>query len=245
MIIFPAVDIKGGKCVRLLQGRADREIIYESDPLKVALAWQERGAGWLHVVDLDGAFAGKAVNRALISEICRKLSVPVQVGGGIRDLETAQAYAEAGAARIIIGTMAVEHPEIYAEICTNLPDKVGVSLDTEGGRLKTRGWIDDSGMTIEEIMPRLYAQGTAFIVHTDISRDGMRGGLNFETLRELASSALMPVIASGGVAGLDDIRSFYELSKGTKLEGIICGRALYEGDLNFEAALAWISAQTD
>jgi phosphoribosylformimino-5-aminoimidazole carboxamide ribotide isomerase len=243
VIIFPAVDIKGGKCVRLLQGKADREIVYETDPLKVALSWQERGARGLHVIDLDGAFAGAAVNMPLISSICRELDIPVQVGGGIRDLETARSYVRAGATRIIIGTMAVEKPEIYADICTNLHGKVGVSLDTEDGRLKTRGWIDDSGMSVGEIMPRLYAQGTAFIVHTDISRDGMRIGLNMDALRELASSALMPVIASGGVSGMDDIRELYDLSRGSMLEGVISGRALYEGDLNFEEAEAWINSR--
>jgi phosphoribosylformimino-5-aminoimidazole carboxamide ribotide isomerase len=240
VIIFPAVDIRGGKCVRLLQGKADREIIYETDPLKVALSWQTRGARGLHVIDLDGAFAGAAVNMPLISSICRELDIPVQVGGGIRDLETALSYIRAGAARIIIGTMAVEKPDVYADICTRLHGRVGVSLDTEEGRLRTRGWIDDSGMSVEEIMPRLYAQGTSFIVHTDIRRDGMRSGLNMEALRELVSHALMPVIASGGVSGMDDIRKLHDLSRGSMLEGVISGRALYEGDLNFEEAEAWV-----
>ena len=243
MIIFPAVDIKGGQCVRLKQGRADQETVFESDPVKAALHWQELGAEWLHLVDLDGAFAGKAVNLPLITRLCQALSIPVQMGGGIRDLDTARAYCDAGVTRLIIGTLALENPHAYEEMCTNLPGKIGVSLDTEGGRLKTRGWVDDSGLTIEQVLPRLYAQGTAFIIHTDIDRDGMQSGVNLDMLQALAEASPMPVIAAGGVATLDDIKALYPICLNSKLEGAITGRAIYEGTLNFKEALDWLKSQ--
>jgi phosphoribosylformimino-5-aminoimidazole carboxamide ribotide isomerase len=243
MIIFPAVDIKGGRCVRLKKGRADQETVFEDDPLKAALHWQEQGAEWLHLVDLDGAFTGKAVNLPLITRLCAALSIPVQMGGGIRDLDTAIAYCDAGVTRLIIGTLALEDPHAYEEICTNLPGKIGVSLDTEGGSLKTRGWVDDSGLSLEQVLPRLYAQGAAFIIHTDIDRDGMQSGVNLELLRTLAEESPMPVIAAGGVATLDDIKALYPLSRESKLEGVITGRAAYEGTLNFKEALTWVKAQ--
>ena len=243
MIIFPAVDIKGGQCVRLKKGRADQETVFESDPVKAALHWQELGAEWLHLVDLDGAFAGKAVNLPLITRLCQALSIPVQMGGGIRDLDTAKAYCDAGVTRLIIGTLALENPQAYEEMCTNLPGKIGVSLDTEGGRLKTRGWVDDSGLTIEQVLPRLYAQGTAFIIHTDIDRDGMQSGVNLDMLQALAEASPMPVIAAGGVATLDDIKALYPISLSSKLEGAITGRAIYEGTLDFKEALGWLKSQ--
>jgi phosphoribosylformimino-5-aminoimidazole carboxamide ribotide isomerase len=243
VIIIPALDIKGGKCVRLSRGRADTETVYESDPLKVAADWQKKGAKRLHLIDLDGAFAGEPVNRALVTDICRELSIPVQIGGGIRTFETAAAYVEAGADRIIIGTAAVEDPVLFAEICTRLPDKIGVSLDTEHGRIRTRGWVGDSGLTIAAVMPRLYAQGASFIVHTDISRDGMRSGPNVKMLKQIAWSSLVPVIASGGVSDLDDIKKLHKVSLKSKLEAVISGRALYEGSLDFEEANAWLAEQ--
>lgn len=243
MIIFPAVDIKGGQCVRLKQGRADQETVFEADPIKAALSWQEKGAQWLHLVDLDGAFEGKPVNLALISRLCAALSIPVQMGGGIRDLDTAKAYIDAGVARLIIGTLAVENPRAYEEMCTNLPDRIGVSLDTEDGRIKTRGWVGDSGMTIEEIMPRLYAQGTSFVIHTDIGRDGMQSGVNLDVLQELAEQSPMPVIAAGGVATMDDIKALYPISKTANLQGAVTGRAIYTGSLDFAEAVSWIKAQ--
>lgn len=245
MIIFPAVDIKGGQCVRLKRGRADEETVFEADPVKAALRWQEEGAEWLHLVDLDGAFAGKAVNLALIDRLCSALSIPVQMGGGIRDIDTAKAYCDAGVARLIIGTLALEDPHAYEEMCTNLPGKVGVSLDTESGRLKTRGWVDDAGLTIAQVLPRLYAQGTSFIIHTDIDRDGMQNGANLEYLKVLAEESPMPVIAAGGVTTLEDIKKLYAISKEGNLEGAITGRAIYEGTLDLKEAVAWVREQKD
>ena len=243
MIIFPAIDIKNGQCVRLKRGRPDLETVFESDPVRAALRWQEQGAEWLHLVDLDGAFSGKAVNLPLITRLCAAVSIPVQMGGGIRSLDTAQAYCDAGVTRLIIGTLALEAPHVFEEICTNLPGKVGVSLDTEGDKLKTRGWVNDSDLSLEQVLPRLYAQGSTFIIHTDINRDGMQCGVNLEFLQELAEESPMPVIAAGGVATLDDIKALYPLSKKGNLEGVVTGRAIYEGTLDFKEALAWVKTQ--
>lgn len=243
MIIFPAVDIKGGQCVRLKKGRADQETVFASDPVEAALHWQNQGAEWLHLVDLDGAFAGKPVNLPLITRLCKSLSIPVQMGGGIRDRECATAYCQAGVTRLIIGTLALDDPEAYARMCAALPGKIGVSLDTEGGRLKTKGWVADSGLTIDDVLPRLHEQGTAFIIHTDIDRDGMQSGVNVPVLAELAKKSPMPVIAAGGVATLEDIKKLYPLSLESNLEGAISGRAIYEGTLNLKEALDWLQAQ--
>lgn len=243
MILFPAVDIKEGRCVRLRRGRADEETVFENDPVKAALHWQEKGAQWLHLVDLDGAFAGRPVNLPLIKRLCSALSIPVQLGGGIRDLETAVAYCDVGVARLIIGTLALDHPDEYGEMCARLPGKIGVSLDTERGRLKTRGWIADSGLTLEDVLPRLHAQGTAFLVHTDIDRDGMQTGVNTVLLEKLAMGSPVPILAAGGVATLEDIKKLFQISRSGNLEGAISGRALYEGTLDLEEALAWLRAQ--
>lgn len=243
MIIFPAVDIKGGQCVRLKKGRADQETVFAADPVEAALRWQEEGAQWLHLVDLDGAFAGKPVNLPLISRLCSALRIPVQMGGGIRDLESARAYCDAGVTRLIIGTLALENPDAYAAMCAALPGKIGVSLDTEGGKLKTKGWVADSGLHIDDVLPRLHDQGTAFIIHTDIDRDGMQSGVNLSVLALLAKKSPMPVIAAGGVATLEDIQKLYALSLESRLEGAITGRAVYEGTLDLREALTWLSEQ--
>ncbi len=245
MIIFPAVDIKGGRCVRLKKGRADQETVFEDDPVKAALHWQNAGAAWLHLVDLDGAFAGTPVNLALIARLCSALSIPVQMGGGIRDRETAKAYIDAGVTRLIIGTLALEEPESYEDLCRALPGKIGVSLDTEGGRLKSKGWVTDAGLSIDEVLPRLAEQGTAFIIHTDIDRDGMQSGINLAALTDLVRKSPLPVIAAGGVATLLDIQKIYPLSLDGGLQGAITGRAIYEGTLDLKEAMAWLHAQTN
>ncbi len=243
MIIFPAVDIKDGKCVRLKKGRAHETTVFADDPVEAAMHWQNQGAKWMHLVDLDGAFAGAPVNLPLIRRMCASLSIPVQMGGGIRDLDTAKAYADAGVTRLIIGTLALENPTAYAAMCEALPGQIGISLDTEGGKLKTKGWVADSGLTIDDVLPRLADQGTAFIIHTDIDRDGMQTGVNMPLLQALAAKSSMPVVAAGGVATLQDIKDLYPLSRNTNLQGAITGRAIYEGTLNLQEAMQWISAQ--
>lgn len=243
MIIFPAVDIQGGKAVRLKQGRAEDSTVFAESPVDAALAWQEAGARWLHVVDLDGAFDGNPVNKQIVADICEALTIPVQLGGGIRDAATARAYMDAGVSRLIIGTMALEEPEAFRALCTQFPGRIGVSLDADTGKLKTQGWVTDSGLTVEEVLPFLLDSGTAFVIYTDIARDGMQSGVNVEALRKLASTCPVPVIAAGGVASLEDVQKLYPLTKTTKLQGAISGRALYEGTLNLTEAQAWIDAQ--
>ncbi|OBQ54029.1 1-(5-phosphoribosyl)-5-[(5-phosphoribosylamino)methylideneamino]imidazole-4-carboxamide isomerase [Halodesulfovibrio spirochaetisodalis] len=243
MIIFPAVDIKGGQAVRLKQGKADQETVFSSDPVAMAKKWQEQGGKWLHVIDLDGAFSGEPVNRDLIKNICSSVDMPVQLGGGIRDLETAKAYLDAGVSRLIIGTIALTEPELFGSICKAFPGKIGVSLDAEGGVLKTKGWVEDSGLTIYDVLPRMEEQGVAFIIYTDIDRDGMQTGVNLPALTKLAQTSSVPVIAAGGVATLEDIKALYPLTKEANLEGAISGKAIYTGTLDLKEASDWIATQ--
>lgn len=243
MIIFPAVDIKGGQAVRLKQGRADEETVFSTDPVAMARQWQDEGGQWLHVVDLDGAFSGEPVNRALIRRICSNIDIPVQLGGGIRDIETARAYIDSGVSRLIIGTMALADPDLFGSLCRTFPGRIGVSLDAEGGRLKTKGWVEDSGLTVYDVLPRLEKQGAAFIIYTDIDRDGMQTGVNLPALKTLAETSSLPVIAAGGVATMDDVKALYPLSRTANLEGAISGRAIYTGTLNLREAMEWIAAQ--
>ena len=243
MIIFPAVDIRGGKAVRLTRGRADQETVFAEDPVEAARAWEKQGARYLHIIDLDGAFAGEDVNFSIIRKIREAVAIPMQVGGGIRDLGTARHYLDAGADRVIIGTMALEAPADYAELCAALPGRVGVSLDAENGSLKARGWVADSGFTVDMVLPRLLDAGTAFIIYTDIERDGTRMGVNIPALEALSAKSRVPVIAAGGVATLEDIKALYPLSLRSSFSGAISGKALYEGSLNLGEATAWLDAQ--
>jgi phosphoribosylformimino-5-aminoimidazole carboxamide ribotide isomerase len=243
MILYPAVDIQGGRAVRLRQGRADASTVFADDPVEAALLWVERGAQWLHVVDLDGAFDGAAKSRDIVRNICRRAAVPVQLGGGIRDGDTAGAYLDAGVARLIVGTMALEEPGAFAALCRSFPGKIGVSLDAAAGRLKSRGWIEDTGLTVEDVLPRLVDDGAAFLVYTDIERDGMQSGVNLRALRHLAELSGIPVIAAGGVSTLEDVRKLYPLTLNTSLVGAVSGRALYEGTLDLAQANEWIAAQ--
>lgn len=243
MIIFPAVDLQGGKAVRLRQGRADDTTVFSSDPVAAALRWQEQGATWLHLVDLDGAFRGEGVNTATVRDICHALTIPVQLGGGVRDEAAARRWLDVGVRRLIIGTLALENPDEFARLCSLFPGRLGVSLDADDGRLKTRGWVADAGLRVEEALPRLAEAGAAFVIYTDIARDGMQSGVNLPLLTKLAETSPIPVIAAGGVATLDDIKALYPLSVSARLEGAISGRALYEGTLDLPEALAWIAAQ--
>lgn len=243
MILFPAVDIQGGKAVRLKQGRADQSTVFADDPVTAARAWQDAGARWLHVVDLDGAFDGVPQSRDIVHALCQNLTIPVQLGGGVRDMATASAYMDAGVARLIIGTLALENTPAFADICRAFPGRVGVSLDADNGQLKTRGWVSASALTIDDALPRLVDAGAAFVIYTDIARDGMQTGVNVPMLERVARLSPVPVIAAGGVASLKDIQALYPLTKTTRLVGAISGRALYDGTLNLKQALAWIAAQ--
>ena len=244
MIIFPAVDIKNGQAVRLRQGRADDVTVFSDRPVEMAQHWQAQGARFLHLVDLDGAFDGRSPNTLLVQSICTRLSIPVQLGGGIRDIDSARRWLDLGVTRLIIGTLALENPTVFTSLCRTFPGRIGVSLDAENGQLKSRGWVTDSGQTVDEALPRLIDAGAAFIIYTDISRDGMQSGVNLPALTHLTEVSSVPVIASGGVATLDDIKALYPLARGNgRLEGVIVGRAIYENTLDLGTAMSWIAGQ--
>jgi phosphoribosylformimino-5-aminoimidazole carboxamide ribotide isomerase len=242
MIIFPAVDIKDGQCVRLKQGLEHEVTVFSNDPVQMAKHWEESGAKWLHLVDLDGAFSGRPKNFHLIEKICQGVNIPVQLGGGIRDLDIARAYMDAGVTRIIIGTMALEDRDLFGRLCELYPGKVGVSLDAENGKLKSKGWVEDTGLTIEQAIPELIRLGSAFIIFTDITRDGMQTGVNITSLQNVLSLSSVPVIVAGGIATLEDIKAVYPL-KEKGLEGVITGRAIYSGSLDFKEAVLWLEEQ--
>ncbi|MDD4733091.1 MAG: 1-(5-phosphoribosyl)-5-[(5-phosphoribosylamino)methylideneamino]imidazole-4-carboxamide isomerase [Desulfovibrio sp.] len=238
MILFPAVDIKDGQCVRLAQGKEDQVTVFSPDPVAMAREWAAMGCEYLHVIDLDGAFSGLPRNAELIRNICSAIDIPVQLGGGVRVLDIAQAYMDAGVQRLIIGTLALEHPEQFASLCAAFPGRVGVSLDAVDGMLKTKGWVEDAGKHIFDVLPQMEEAGAAFIIYTDIARDGMQTGVNLEALEALCEKTAIPVIAAGGVHTLDDLKGLLPLcAKG--LEGAISGRAIYTGTLDVRAALDW------
>lgn len=240
MLIFPAVDLQGGQAVRLKQGKADESTVFSPDPVAAALRWRREGAEWLHLVDLDGAFQGESVNAAQVKAICAALDIPVQLGGGVRDEAAARMWFDAGVTRLIIGTLALEKPEEFSRICKLFPGRIGVSLDAADGRLKTRGWVKDAGLMVDDVVPGLANAGAAFLIYTDITRDGMQSGVNLPMLEKLARESPVPVIAAGGVNTLADIEALYPLSIHARLEGAISGRALYEGSLNLPEALSFL-----
>ena len=240
MIIFPAVDLKNGKAVRLKQGKADDVSIFSDDPLTMAKHWQSLGAEYLHLIDLDGAFQGKSINAEIVSKICQELTIPVQLGGGIRTEENADFWLNLGVTRIIIGTMALENFSLFEKICKKYPNRVGVSLDVEGNKLKTRGWVQNSGKTIDEILPKLKDASCSFVIFTDIERDGMHSELNFNEVERLAKISPLPLIAAGGVSTIESVKKLLPLTKSSSLIGIISGRAIYEGTLNLQEAMLYI-----
>ena len=244
MIVFPAVDIRGGKCVRLSQGLAARQTVYSEDPVAVAAGWVRLGAAWLHVIDLDGAFQGVPVNLELVEVICRTVDAPVQLGGGIRDVKTARSYIQAGVRRLIIGTLALEDSSALEKLCHEFPGQIAVSLDAVDGQLKSRGWVKDSGLQLTDLLPRLEEHGVACVVYTDISRDGMQTGINVPGVERVVQGTGLPVIAAGGVTTLEDIKKLYPLhSQG--LSGVITGKAIYDGSLDLKEALDWIATQKE
>ncbi len=242
MIIFPAVDLQDGKAVRLKQGKAN-ESTYYGNALDFAIKWQELGAEYLHLIDLDGAFDGYSANAEAVEAICAKLTIPVQLGGGIRSKEHAEYWFNKGVTRLIIGTMALEEPEKFKELCQLYPGRIGLSLDAYKNVLKTRGWVDDSNLTLEEVLPRVEADGAAFLIYTDIERDGMQTGFNYTALENLAQLTKLPFIAAGGLANMADVTKIEALTKSSTCVGAISGRAIYEGSLDFSEAIAWISAK--
>lgn len=234
MLIIPAIDLKGGKCVRLFQGKMEQETVYSDNPMAVAEAWVKAGAKRLHIVDLDGARSGRPQNAAVIGRIAQAFpDVTVQVGGGIRDEDTIQAYLEAGVAYVIIGTSAVSAPHFVPDACTAFPGHIIVGLDVRDGKIAIDGWSKLSNHDVIDIAKRFERDGVEAIIYTDISRDGTLDGVNIEATAELARAITIPVIASGGVATLDDIRGLCGISEDGVM-GAVVGKALYEGALKLD-----------
>lgn len=236
MIIFPAVDIRGGKCVRLRQGRVDQETVYGDDPAAMALRWQEAGASWLHVVDLDGAFRRTPGNLESIRRLRQAITIPIQLGGGIRTLETVSLYLDLGIDRLILGTAALKDPDLVRRACERYPGKIAVGLDARDGLVAVEGWTEVSSRPAVELARELAAFQPAALIYTDISRDGVKTGLNLEATRVMAEQVQIPVIASGGVSSLEDIRALKPLESSGVI-GVIIGRALYDGSIDLAEAL--------
>ena len=243
MLVIPAIDLKDGQCVRLRQGRMEDSTVFSDDPVQMAGKWVSKGARRLHIVDLNGAFAGTPVNGEIVKAIARAYpSLPIQIGGGIRDLDSVQFYIDAGVSYVIIGTQAVKQPEFVKAACAAFPGKVIVGLDAIDGRVATEGWADVSELTAVELARQFSDYSVQAIVYTDISRDGMMQGLNIEATVELAENSSIPVIASGGIAKLEDIVDLKAVSQtvtGAGILGAITGRAIYEGQLDLTKAQAY------
>ncbi|HJZ44029.1 MAG TPA: 1-(5-phosphoribosyl)-5-[(5-phosphoribosylamino)methylideneamino]imidazole-4-carboxamide isomerase [Hyphomicrobiaceae bacterium] len=240
MILFPAIDLKDGQCVRLQRGEMAQATVFNADPAAQARTFAAQGFQWLHIVDLNGAFAGKPVNASAVESILANVSIPVQLGGGIRDLATIEAWLAKGVRRVILGTAAVRDPALVRDACKRFPGRVAVGLDAKGGKVAVEGWAEVSELRAIELARRFEDAGVATIIHTDIDRDGVLQGLNLPATVELARATSIPVIASGGLAGLADIEALLDAEYAI-LEGAIAGRALYDGRLDAKAALALLS----
>ena len=239
MILFPAIDLKNGQCVRLEQGDMARATVFNLDPAAQAASFAAQGFEYLHVVDLDGAFAGKPVNALAVEAMLAKVTMPVQLGGGIRDLKTVEAWLEKGITRVIIGTAAVRDPELVKSAAKEFPGRVAVGLDARDGKVAVEGWAETSEITALDIARRFEDAGVAAIIFTDIARDGLLKGLNLDATIALADRISIPVIASGGFASIDDVKALLT-PRAKKLAGAIVGRALYDGRLDPHAALKLI-----
>ena len=239
MILFPAIDLKDGVAVRLEQGDMARAIVFHRDPAWQAHAFETQGFEYLHIVDLDGAFAGKPINQAAVERILETVACPVQLGGGIRDLATIEGWLEKGVNRVIIGTAAVRNPELVKQAARMHPGRVAVGLDARDGKVAVEGWAATSELSALELAQRFENAGVAAIVYTDVARDGMLQGLNLDATIALAEAISVPVIASGGLASLDDVRALMQ-PRAHKLAGAIAGRALYDGRLDPAQALRLI-----
>ncbi|MCC5984010.1 MAG: 1-(5-phosphoribosyl)-5-[(5-phosphoribosylamino)methylideneamino]imidazole-4-carboxamide isomerase [Rhodobacteraceae bacterium] len=240
MILYPAIDLKDGQCVRLLKGAMERATVFNDDPAAQARAFVEQGAEWLHLVDLNGAFAGTPVNAKAVEAILSAVEVPCQLGGGIRDMATIETWLDKGLRRVILGTVAVEDPELVAEAARAFPGRVAVGIDARAGRVATRGWAQETEVEATELAQRFEDAGVAAIIYTDIDRDGAMGGPNVTATAALARATRLPVIASGGVSSLDDLVALRDC--GVALDGAISGRALYDGKLDLAQAMATLRA---
>jgi phosphoribosylformimino-5-aminoimidazole carboxamide ribotide isomerase len=240
MEIIPAIDLLGGKCVRLYQGDYDRSEVFGEDPVTMAQQWENQGATRLHLVDLDGAKSGEPINLAAIENITRTLKIPVQVGGGLRDRSRVQQLLKLGVQRVILGTIAVENPTLVGELCAEFPGQIVVGIDARKGKVATKGWLETSEVQATELAQRMAKFGAAAIIYTDIHRDGTMQGPNMEALRELAEGINIPVIASGGVSSVQDLVNLLKLEP-IGVTAAIVGRAIYTGDVDLKEAMRAVS----
>ena len=236
MLIIPAIDIKDGQCVRLYQGEMDKETVYFASPVEAAKHWVEQGAEWLHVVDLNGAVEGRPVHKQAVAAICMGFAVSVQLGGGLRSLEAVEEALGLGIARVILGTAAYENREFLKQACLKFPGKIVVGIDARAGRVAVKGWKENTSMDAVELAVRCEADGAATIVYTDIGRDGTREGVNVQENLRVARAVKIPILASGGVATLEDIRRLKQVEP-DGVAGVIVGRALYSGSFTLREAL--------
>ena len=235
MILYPAIDLKDGNCVRLLRGDMEAATVFGTDPAAQGRAFQDAGAEWLHLVDLNGAFAGHPVNAAAVEAILATITIPAQMGGGIRDMATVESWLERGLSRVILGTVAVENPDLVREAAMAFPGKVAVGIDARAGRVATRGWATETEVMATDLARQFEDAGVAAIIYTDIDRDGAMQGPNIPATEALARAVSIPVIASGGVSSMGDLRA---LADTKVIAGAISGRALYDGAINLTEALA-------
>ncbi|WP_343313086.1 1-(5-phosphoribosyl)-5-[(5-phosphoribosylamino)methylideneamino]imidazole-4-carboxamide isomerase [Brucella sp. BE17] len=241
MILFPAIDLKDGQCVRLKLGDMDQATVYNEDPAAQARAFEDQGFEWLHVVDLNGAFAGESINGKAVEAILKATKNPVQLGGGIRTLEHIESWLSKGLKRVILGTIAVRDPALVIEACKKFPGQIAVGIDAKGGYVAVEGWAEASELGVIELAQKFEGAGVAAIIYTDIDRDGVLAGINWDSTLKLADSVSIPVIASGGLASMDDIKRL-AAPDAQKLEGAISGRALYDGRIDPAEALSVLRA---
>lgn len=236
MIVIPAIDLKEGRCVRLAQGRMDQESVYSEDPVQMAKHWESKGAERLHVVDLNGAVTGRPIHRSLIKEMARSIQIPMEIGGGIRDLETIEDYLSSGVTWVILGTVAFQNPILIKEASALFPGKIILSLDAKGGKVAIQGWNEIVPLEMSDMVKRFEGIDLSAVIFTDIERDGMGTGLNWELTKALAQVTSIPVIASGGISRIEEIEHLKELEP-VGVVGVIVGRALYTGQVALEEAL--------
>lgn len=236
MLIIPAIDLKGGKCVRLLRGEMNAETVYGDDPVAIGRRWVEQGARYLHVVDLDGAVSGRAVNGAAITALCRALPIPLEVGGGVRTVARATELFDSGVDRVIFGTAALADPEIVAEACRRFPGRVAVGIDAREGNVAVQGWTETSNTTALALAQQVEALGACRVIYTDISRDGTQEGVNVAATRAVAQAIRIPVTASGGVGSLDHLHALRAAGV-PSIDAVIIGRALYTGAVQLPEAI--------
>jgi len=235
MILYPAIDLKDGQCVRLLKGDMDKTTVFNDNPAAQARAFQQAGCEWIHLVDLNGSFAGQPVNAAAVEAILAEITVPAQLGGGIRDMKTIENWLSRGLSRVILGTVAVENPDLVREAARAFPGQVAVGIDARKGRVATKGWAEETDVKVTDLARSFEDAGVAAIIYTDIDRDGAMQGPNVEATAALANAVSIPVIASGGVSSMDDLRALRDC--GAPLNGVISGRALYDGRIDLAAAV--------